>query len=415
MNKTEERATAKKYLEEAEKLTKEGVTKEAIEKYQQVIKLMPKLLLAHFQLGKLYRKEKQLKKAIKHLESVLKIKQEHPQAQKRLNKLKEQQEKRRNKQNKDKENPELYDYLLGDEQRKNGKLAEACESYQKAIDNQPKEKLDIIYGKLAQTWLDMAEAAKAIAAYKKASEIKPNNYKYYQQIAEVYAKQGKLDEAIEEQKKAIEKSGNNPICKYYLMNYEEQKKNKEELKDIKYTIISLGFHCLPRTLLTRWGVKKTKIQGEKSCPFDLAVHPLASVCKLIENDFEDYLNVDFFRKKIYHKKKGEEIIVQNTKYDSRFSHTVGEAYFENNYEKIVQTYQKRIENFYNYISENNILFVWFGRTENSAAKELDKIIRKKFPDLYFKIAFINQKENQRFYNHKNIILHKACFPSKNYS
>ena len=37
----------------------------------------------------------------------------------------------------------------------------------------------------------------------------------------------------------------------------------------KYEIVSLGVNCLPRTILTRHGIKPRKADGELSCPFDL--------------------------------------------------------------------------------------------------------------------------------------------------
>ena len=55
-----------------------------------------------------------------------------------------------------------------------------------------------------------------------------------------------------------------------------------------YTIISLGLNCLPRTLLTRWGLKPSKKLGEPSMPFDLAVFDQLEVTHCIKTEFCDF-------------------------------------------------------------------------------------------------------------------------------
>ncbi|WP_411827884.1 DUF1796 family putative cysteine peptidase [Luteolibacter sp. AS25] len=78
-------------------------------------------------------------------------------------------------------------------------------------------------------------------------------------------------------------------------------------------IIPVGSNCLPRTIPTRFGLKKTKAEGEITYPFDLAVHPYNAVCNLLENDFMDYVNPEFLR-------ISEDNTIINIKYGIKFNH-----------------------------------------------------------------------------------------------
>lgn len=57
-------------------------------------------------------------------------------------------------------------------------------------------------------------------------------------------------------------------------------------------IISLGCDCLFKQYLTEMGYKPRKAQGELTLPFDLAVHTYESAVKILDTDFEGYLNTE---------------------------------------------------------------------------------------------------------------------------
>ena len=62
-----------------------------------------------------------------------------------------------------------------------------------------------------------------------------------------------------------------------------------------YEIVSLGVNCLPRTILTRWGIKPKKADGELSCPFDLVAHSPETILKCLQTNFEGYFDDLFFK------------------------------------------------------------------------------------------------------------------------
>ncbi len=62
----------------------------------------------------------------------------------------------------------------------------------------------------------------------------------------------------------------------------------------KYEIISLGSYCLPRAVLTRHGLKASRLNGELTLPFDLVDHNAAFITEMIEQDFNGYFDDIYF-------------------------------------------------------------------------------------------------------------------------
>ena len=62
------------------------------------------------------------------------------------------------------------------------------------------------------------------------------------------------------------------------------------MKNIKPIIIPLGQNCMPRTILTRWGIKKRKFFGELTYPFDFAVFGMPEITKTLKTDFNEFFN-----------------------------------------------------------------------------------------------------------------------------
>jgi len=105
------------------------------------------------------------------------------------------------------------------------------------------------------------------------------------------------------------------------------------------TLMSLGHSCFSRTVPTRWGLKKTAAFGEKSYPFDLAVHRMESVNRMIRTDFEGYLDANLLE----FDEKGNHCVNHTCRV--RFNHETGREYAENGFEKLRAVYSSRIENF----------------------------------------------------------------------
>ncbi|MCG5058932.1 MAG: hypothetical protein KA714_13315 [Limnoraphis sp. WC205] len=186
-------------------------------------------------------------------------------------------------------------------------------------------------------------------------------------------------------------------------------------------IISLGMGCLPRTVLTRQGYKRTKAQGELTLPFDLALHSYDGLCEIIKSGFKDYCNPAFLRIT----QDESDYYIDHVKYHVRFNHESIDnrhrIYAANNYKKLVERYQARITNFYHYIENNNILFVC---NYHLYPKQLNQIIKSVFPELTYKIIALNlfhPKHSSKFNcssiqeDEEEIDYYPMPFPSDNYN
>lgn len=179
--------------------------------------------------------------------------------------------------------------------------------------------------------------------------------------------------------------------------------------DKKVEIVSLGVNCLPRTILTRGGVKPRKADGELSCPFDLVSHPFESIIYDLENDFKDYFsdlyfevrkrNIFDFRKKGLWKKK------DGTKFFHDKDCKIGDII------KLEKRIKHRIENFYSIIkSETPILFVLNIDKNAELIPELVKILEKICINKKFKIAILDFN-NIVNYKHEKIEILKIPAPN----
>ena len=115
-----------------------------------------------------------------------------------------------------------------------------------------------------------------------------------------------------------------------------------------FEIIPLGQNCLPRSILTRHGLKKKKIFGELTFPFDFAVFETREITFSIKTDFEEFLyNLNYRQDKKIWVREPDLIEFVHEKY-----------YGLNDKDKLVQKYLKRIENFNNAIKNPKpILFI----------------------------------------------------------
>jgi hypothetical protein len=105
-------------------------------------------------------------------------------------------------------------------------------------------------------------------------------------------------------------------------------------------VVSLGCDCASRAVLARWGLKKTASLGEKSGPFDLAVHPPEAIRDLVVGGFTDYMEPEQLAYDEAH------AFCINRRYAASFNHEVGPAYAADGFAKLREIYARRIDNFH---------------------------------------------------------------------
>jgi hypothetical protein len=164
--------------------------------------------------------------------------------------------------------------------------------------------------------------------------------------------------------------------------------------------ISLGKDCLP----AGWGVDKKirerKIDGYKTCPFDMMISDYTNMVKCISEDFLNFTNPEYL-------KYNDGGLITNTYYNFKFNHETphhadlykkekweeGPNHFiNNNFANFIQRYNERINNFKQYLNNKNnfITFILHSSDNNceNNCEQLKKVLLTKYPDLFYKIIII---------------------------
>ena len=165
----------------------------------------------------------------------------------------------------------------------------------------------------------------------------------------------------------------------------------------KIQIISLGQNCIPRTILTRHGIKPRKIWGELTYPFDLSIFGTIEVTKSLRTDFNEFFFDLNYRKEQNYWVKEPNCI--------QFVHDAKDK------KELIKTYMKRIENFKNEMKNPlPILFVQLLEDDEDVENLYNELVRLR-EDRPFKLLIIDTQDIVTF--EKAEIL-KLSFPSEEY-
>lgn len=151
--------------------------------------------------------------------------------------------------------------------------------------------------------------------------------------------------------------------------------------------ISLGWNCAP-AIIRKNTFKYSKENGYKTCPFDLCVTPYRGLIECLKTNFED-----FFVLRI------ENGIIMN-KYDMWFNHEApSEFYAKNDFEKFKERYTNRINNFKEYIANNNNQICFIHSDPFHSSEEINKIIKNNYPHLNYKILSLHNSDIEVYKKH----------------
>jgi hypothetical protein len=177
--------------------------------------------------------------------------------------------------------------------------------------------------------------------------------------------------------------------------------------------ISLGWRCESAQIGVSLGLRSTKSEGYNTCPFDLHNSNYPGIVECIKDDFKYLTNPKYLEVRegtfcsghfsMFNEPLVERQIV-NTHYGFVYNHeSPGHAnlyksenwpgginhFVDNNFEKFIERYNARVENFRNYLaSGDKINFILM--RYNSVPNELYKAIEETHPNLNFEIhSFIN--------------------------
>jgi hypothetical protein len=168
------------------------------------------------------------------------------------------------------------------------------------------------------------------------------------------------------------------ICAERLLN--RQKKNE-------VTLVSLGYDCLPRTMLAKYGLIASRADGRLTMPFDLAVHPIIAVKNLISTDFGNYAlseNISFA-------KQGHAIIPQ---LGVHLNHDIPTAEMEDPVKEIVKRIDRRVRAFRGLKKSRKLIFVHHvqNATPNDCI-ELLGLLKRYFPKKEVRLIVVDTRHN----------------------
>lgn len=168
----------------------------------------------------------------------------------------------------------------------------------------------------------------------------------------------------------------------------------------KYHLISLGYNCFARMTFNYWGLKPRKADGEKTMPFDISVHPLESICQLLENNFAHYFD------KIEFSDRDNCWINPDLKITFAHDH-------ENNRELFVERYRNRIKALDEVVEDNTpCLFFAYndGAMEATKINQLYNILSKRCAHKPFKLIYMVFNASLPEGIDRNIATYQADYP-----
>ena len=176
--------------------------------------------------------------------------------------------------------------------------------------------------------------------------------------------------------------------------------------------ISLGWNCNSATVGVSTGLRKTKQQGYKTCPFDEMVTNYKGIIECIKDDFEFLCDINYLKlikipsnSKWLNTNGDGDIMIYNTKYNFIFNHeSPGHAnifrhqkwpngmnhFVMNDYQEFINRYKKRVQNIKELLNKNNVTFILTRpNTEVGNIQELTDVITKKYPLLQFNFVCLD--------------------------
>jgi Putative papain-like cysteine peptidase (DUF1796) len=183
--------------------------------------------------------------------------------------------------------------------------------------------------------------------------------------------------------------------------------------------ISLGYNCSAASHGVDIGIRSRKSCGYNTCPFDEMNSNYEGLVRCLQDDFRYFTDVRYLRL-IKHLDTCNyypgETLIYNTKYGFIFNHeSPGHAdlykiqawpgginhFIENDFQKFRERYDRRIENFRNYIRSNSkIVFIIY--TPDSPLTELRNVLSTICKD--YTILRFDIKNTDSYKEHMNFMI-----------
>lgn len=167
-------------------------------------------------------------------------------------------------------------------------------------------------------------------------------------------------------------------------------------------IVSLGFFCGIAQEVERIGLRNC------SYPLDWVISDFQSVLELLQNNFEDFLNINYLEKDTSENEQKDTYVVINKKYNIKFFHDFKKEYsIEEQLKDVEQKYKRRINRLYKNICNYSTLFIRYIKNE-----EEYQLINSNFDKINSILKSFN-KENDIIYVY-NDDLSDVSLPRENF-
>jgi len=177
--------------------------------------------------------------------------------------------------------------------------------------------------------------------------------------------------------------------------------------------ISLGWNCKSAAYATDRGIRKTKSEGYKTCPFDIMVSNYHGLIQCLNDDFKYFTDPEYL--KIVNTSNTEkynpgEKIIHNTRYGFIFNHESPDHgklyvcenwpegknhYINNNFKNFIERYNRRIQNFRDYMHSGEEIIFTLNRPQKEYTELMD-CLSIKYPSLTYNIVNVFNKSEEDF-------------------
>jgi len=193
---------------------------------------------------------------------------------------------------------------------------------------------------------------------------------------------------------------------------------KESEQPIKTVGISLGFNCDSAVYGVNSGIRSTKKNGYKTCPFDIMLSNIGGIVQCIEDDFKYFFDENYLTIEYPHDNPPTLLrynLIRNTKYNFIFNHeSPGHAdlhlienwpggknhFISNHFKHFKERYEARINNFRNYLNDpsNKIIFIisTWNKTEDDFAL-LKNALSNRYPHLSYSFKILDCTKGKDFF------------------
>lgn len=190
--------------------------------------------------------------------------------------------------------------------------------------------------------------------------------------------------------------------------------------------ISLGWNCESAIKSVNIGIRKRKIDGYLTCPFDECITNYDGIILCIKEDFKYLCDISYLQ--VIPAKfstggviKGEKLLY-NTRYNFIFNHESPDHanlyisqkwaggknhYIANNFALFIERYTRRISNFRSYIrNEKNAITFVIGMFSQDTSK-LSEVIKDMWPNLVFSILCYTPSDSLDIFNNHHTLMFRT--------